>query len=67
LNLGPALPNGSQIQIWNGATFNVINKLGSGNWSSDASIAVGQGFFVKPSITGLPGGTTNVVWTQTLQ
>jgi hypothetical protein len=52
-----ALPSKSQIQIWNGSGFTIVNKTTT--WSPDQQIGVGQGFFIKaPS-------TTN--WVQTLQ
>src|SRR5665213_3609351 len=45
-SLGAALPNKSQIQIWNGSGFTATSKAG-GVWSPNLSIPVGTGFFVK--------------------
>jgi hypothetical protein len=59
LNL-PSLPNGTQIQVWNGTGFNGITKSITG-WSGSASVPVAGGFFVKP------GGSTSGTWKQWLQ
>lgn len=48
LNLGDSLPNGSQIQAWTGAGYVGASKS-FGSWSTNLTISVGQGFFVKPS------------------
>ena len=59
LNLGDALPKGSQIQTWNnGFALAATKNAFSGVWSANPTISVGQGFFVKP------GSATN--WVQTL-
>ena len=54
------LPKGTLIQIWNGAGYTPVSRslIGAGAWSSNPTIGVGQGFFIKT------GGTTN--WEQTL-
>lgn len=58
LNLGGALGNQSQIQVWNGGGFQVAQKT-FGNWNTNLTISVGQGFFVKPN--------ADTTWSQTLQ
>jgi hypothetical protein len=57
LNLN-TLPVKSTAQVWNGASFTVSTKSGSG-WSPDPTIPVGGGFFIKSA------SSTN--WIQTLQ
>lgn len=58
LNLGDTLPNKSSIQVWNGNGFTSASKI-AGAWTTNLTISVGQGFFVKSA------GTTN--WSQTIQ
>jgi len=58
LNLGPALANKSQIQVWNGTGFTATSKSG-GVWTPNLSLAVAQGFFVDSK--------TATNWVQTLQ
>lgn len=58
LNLGVALGNGSQIQVWNGTGYQVAQKT-FGNWNTNLLISVGQGFFVRPN--------TATTWSQSLQ
>ena len=52
------LPNGSAVNTWNGTGFNATSKA-RGAWSSNPTIGVPAGFFVKPA-----AATT---WTQWLQ
>jgi len=60
LNLGSSLPKGSTVSIWNGSGYSVASKgLFNGLWSTNFTLTVGQGFFVKPA------SATN--WVQTLQ
>jgi len=61
LNLGSVLPKGTVLQIWNGNGFTLVSRatLGAGNWSSNATINVGQAFFVNS-----PASTN---WVQSLQ
>ncbi|HEU5122631.1 MAG TPA: hypothetical protein VFW05_01060 [Verrucomicrobiae bacterium] len=59
LNLN-TLPNGSQVQVWNGSGYQLATKgLINGQWNTNLLIQVGQGFFVKPS--------SAATWSQTLQ
>ena len=58
LNLGAVLGNGSQVQIWNGTTYQSSTKA-FGNWSTNLNLSVGQGYFVKANVA-----STN--WTQIL-
>jgi hypothetical protein len=59
LNLGPSVPNATQVQVWNGTGFTVISKNPPlGTWSSNPTISVGQGFFIRPPITS--------TWSQSL-
>jgi len=68
-------PNGTLVQIWNGAGFTAVSRsaFGSGAWSANAagiSIPPGKGFFLKTPVTFtnvfvgsvIPanGGTNNV-------
>jgi hypothetical protein len=46
VNLGPSLPNKSQIQTWNGTGF-VGSSKGGGVWTTDFTLSAGEGFFVK--------------------
>jgi hypothetical protein len=46
LNLGPSLPNKSQVQVWNGTGFTVSSK-GAGVWNTPLTLSAGEGFFVK--------------------
>jgi hypothetical protein len=62
LNIGPALPNKSSIQVWNGSSFVLLSKV-AGVWQLGSSptnmtFSVGQGFFVNAK--------TLAPWTQTL-
>jgi hypothetical protein len=57
LNLGPSLPNKSQIQVWNGTGF-VGSSKAAGSWTVPFTLTVGEGFFVKSA------SATN--WVQTL-
>ena len=58
LNIGSQLPNKSSVQTWNGTGFTLASK-GGGVWTTNISIPVGTGFFVKPA--------TATAWTQTLK
>jgi hypothetical protein len=46
LNLGPALANQSQVEVWTGTGYQLATKQ-LGNWTTNLSVSVGQGFFVK--------------------
>jgi len=46
VNIGPSLANKSTIQVWNGTGFTASSK-GAGVWTTNLSLAVAQGFFVK--------------------
>jgi len=58
LNLGASLGNGSQVQVWNGLTYQSSTKA-FGNWSTNLNLSVGQGYFVKANVA-----STN--WVQVL-
>jgi len=45
-NLVASLPGGSQVLVWNGASFNFYNNV-AGTWSANTSLPPGVGFFVK--------------------
>jgi hypothetical protein len=57
LNVGPSLPNKSNIQVWNGSGFTGTSKSG-GTWTPDLTLSVGQGFFIQAK--------TAANWVQTL-
>jgi len=48
--LFPNLGNGSQVLIWNGASYQVASKT-FGNWNTNLNLTPGEGFFVKPNAT----------------
>jgi hypothetical protein len=45
-SLGAALANKSAVQVWNGSGYTLSSK-GGGIWTTNLSIPVGTGFFVK--------------------
>jgi len=45
-NVANALPSGSAILTWGGASFNTASKI-SGVWNADAILAPGTGYFVR--------------------
>lgn len=49
LNLGASLGNGSQVQIWNGVTYQSATKA-FGNWNTNLNLNVAQGYFVKANV-----------------
>jgi len=51
-SLFPTAPNNSQIQVWNGAGFQLATKQLTGNWSTNLVIPPGRGFFAKFPVTG---------------
>jgi hypothetical protein len=64
-NLLAALPGGSQVLTWNGATFVNFNNV-AGVWQNNTNLPPGVGFFVKngkvtggtfPDITNMFAGT----------
>lgn len=50
-------PNGSLVYQWNGGGY-TISTRGKTSWNPNLSIAVSEGFFIKPS--------SNYTWVQTL-
>lgn len=55
-SLFPAAPNGTQIQIWTGASFQSAQKS-FGNWNTNLALPPGKGFFIKYPVSA--GVVTN--------
>jgi hypothetical protein len=45
-NINLNLANKSQVQLWNGSTYDNYTR-GGGVWPANPGLAVGQGFFLK--------------------
>ena len=52
-SLFPSAPNGTQVQVWTGTGFQGAQKS-FGNWNTNLTISVGEGFFIK-----FPSAQTN--------
>lgn len=56
-SLFPSAPNQTQVEIWNGVGFQLATKQ-LGNWTTNLTIPVGTGFFIKyPASAGLVTNT----------
>lgn len=55
--LFPSAPNGTQIQIWTGSSFQGAQKA-FGNWNTNLALPPGIGFFIKyPAASGVVTNT----------
>lgn len=60
LNIGLALPNGSQVLTYDPVTtYTTYTKKSSGIWNGNPTINVGQGFFVRHT-----NGVSPITWIQ---
>lgn len=62
LSIGAALPNKSQIVVYDNATAQYTTATkGSGVWGTNLPLPVGRGFFVKNGVAGSPDVTNTFV------
>jgi hypothetical protein len=56
-SLFPLAPNQTQVELWNGTGFQLATKQ-LGNWTTNLTISVGTGFFIKyPNSAGVVTNT----------
>jgi hypothetical protein len=51
-NLFASSPNGTLVEVWNGAGFQSATKGFGGVWTTNLTLSPGQGFFFKSSANG---------------